>query len=335
MARMQTAEKTFLFDLNPTNESDLSVASVHIDIAQCLSIVNRYFARQGMEYVVQNLEIGCQPGGQYAATIMRLPEHWPCVNAWEKGMRLWLQQQNEAAEDAGLESTIARYRDFKIGFDSSHVFSQNLLPDGYFTLDPVNPGDVYEWQQSRVVIPNDGTVGVTTEQDVHMIGAGGRVVGADGSIGLITAYAESRARPHAIDPNTVDTPTGGVFGEMFDVGMDDEDVVSNFQETNNEPPYLLYRDNEFQGYPGGSIQGTYYAQTQDVLGVNAGQNYNTDSTGSFVAPCGLLKVQYKATSVNVPEVPSPGDVPWGLWLKLTLAPGSYKGVLAQTMQEAN
>ena len=171
--------------LNPTNEENLSLTNVHIDIAQSLSIVNRYFARQGMQYVVQNLEIGCQPGGSFSGLVMRLPEHWPCVNAWEKGMRLWLQQQNEAAEDAGLESTIARYRDFKIGFDNNHVFSQNLIPDGYYTADVVNPGDVYEWQQSRVVIPNDGTVGVTTEQDVHMIGAGGRVIGADGSNGLI------------------------------------------------------------------------------------------------------------------------------------------------------
>ena len=122
---------------------------------------------------------------------------------------------------------------------------------------------------------------------------------------------------------------------MFDVVMDDETVVDNFQGTNNEPPYLVYRDSADQAYPGGSIQGTYYAQTQDVLAVNAGQNYNTDSTGGFVAPCGLIKLSYNATNVNVDGPALPGVVPWGLWLKLTLAPGSYKGVLAQPMQEAN
>jgi len=330
MARVETAEKTFIFDLNPTNEADLSVAAVYVDIAQCISIVNRKFARQGMEYVVQNLEIGCQPGGQYASTIMRLPEHWPCINAWEKGMRLWLEQQNETAREAGLESTIARYRDFKIGFDSGHSFADNLLPDGYFIDDPLSTADTYEWMQSQIVIPNDGAVGNTTERYLHMIGddLGSRA-------GLIKAYAESRSRPPAREPNTVDVPTGGIFGEMFDVGMDDETVVDNIQGTNNEPPYLLYRESSDQAYPGGSIQGTYYAQTQDVLGVNAGQNYNTDSTGGFVAPCGLLKIQYNASGVNVPGVPGPGDVPWGLWMKLTLAPGNYKGVLAQTMQEAN
>jgi len=330
MARTQTAEKTFIFDLNPTNEGSVNVDAMYIDIAQVHSLVNRVFARQGYEYVVQNLEIGCQPGGQYSATIMRLPEHWPCINAWEKGMRLWLEQQNEVVDDSGLESTVARYRDFKVGFDADHDFANNAIPDGFFIEDAASTVEQYEWARSQVVIPNDGAPGNTTERALHMIG-----VDVGTNAGLIKAYAESRSRPQGIDPNIVDVPTGGLFGEMFDVGMDDELLVDNIQDRNNEPPYLVYRHSADNAYPGAGFQGTYYAQTQDVLGVNAGQNYNTDSTGSFVAPCGLLKISINGVGVSVPTPQQAGVPPWGLWLKLTLAPGPYKGLLAQSMQEAN
>jgi len=339
MARIQTAEKCFVFDLNPTNEQNLSVGGAVIDIAQVYSLVNRVSMRQGYEYVVQSLEIGVQASGAFEACIMRLPEHWPAINAWEKGMRLWMQQQNETADDAGLESTIAKYRDFKIAFDSGHNFVDNLLPSGFIIADPAVTSDTYEWMQSQVAIPNDGAVGTTDERQFHMVGPdlGSRA-------GLIHAYAESRARPEAREPNVVDVATGGVFGEMFDVGMDDETIVDNFQGTNNEPPYLIGRDSPLEYYPGGSIQGfsggtggaiPYTGTFVDILSINAGQMFNTDSTPGFVAPCGLIKINYNATGANVPGVPQAGDMPFGLWLKLTLAPGEYKGCLALPMQEAN
>ena len=105
MARIQTAEKTFVFDLNPTNEGTLSVGGAIIDIAQVYSLCNRVSMRQGYEYVVQSIEIGVQGGGAFEACIMRLPEHWPCINAWEKTMSLWKQQQDDRAEESGVEPT--------------------------------------------------------------------------------------------------------------------------------------------------------------------------------------------------------------------------------------
>ncbi len=339
MARIQTAEKTYVFDLNPLNEPTVVGQDTYVDLGQVHSLVNRVSSRQGFEYVVQSLEIGTQAGGAFQACIMRLPEHWPCVNAWEKTMALWKEQQDDAAEQAGLESTTARYRDFKIHFDADHVdagFGANLIPAGYHTDDGGSTVDVYEWIPSQVVIPNDGAVGNTTERLLHMIGDDNGAV----SSGMIKAYAESRSRPHALDPNIVNVPTGGLFGEMFDVGMDDEAVVDNLQTANNEPPYLLYRDSGDEAYPGGAFQGPNYGtqldgQFVDILAVNAGQNYNTDTCPGFVAPCGLLKINYNAVGVNVPSPIQAGDMPFGIWMKITLAPGTYKGLLAQSMQEAN
>ncbi len=338
-SRIQTAEKTYVFDLNPANGATVLAQDAYVDLGQVHSLVNKVSARQGYEYVVQSLEIGVQGGGVFNACIMRLPEHWPCVNAWEKTMRLWLEQQNETADEAGLESTVARYRDFKIHFDTDHItagFAANLIPAGFVLDDPGSTVDAYEWQPSVVVIPNDAVVGTTTEVSLMMLGDD---VGANRA-GMIKAYADSRARPQVQDPNIVDVSTGGLFGEMFDVGMDDDVIVDNFQDTNNEPPYLIYKGSADEAYPGGSFQGAFFG-TQldgtfvDILGVNAGQNYNSDTCPGFVAPCGLIKINYNAAGVSLPNPANVGDMPFGLWMKITLAPGNYKGVLAQSMQEAN
>ncbi len=340
MARkVKNVERTFVYDLSPPGESELKSNGLYVDLMQCHSLVNRVFARQGHDVLVEHLEIGCQGGGAFEATIFRLPQHWACVNAWTKGMALWKKQQDDAAEDADMESTIARYRDFKVAFDVDHNFSDNLIPAGFVLDDPGVTSDSYEWLQSQVVIPNDGAVGNTTERILHMMGTG-----TSTRASLIEAYAESRSRPFANDPNIVDVATGGIFGEMFDVGMDDEEIVDNFQGRNNQPPYLVGNMSGQEYYPGGTFQGigpqnasglVLTGQFVDIIAVNANQNYNTDSTGSFAAPCGLIKIVINATGV-LPQNPADlGDAPFSLWMKIRLAPGHYQGIAALPMQEVN
>ncbi len=337
--KVKNVERTFVYDLSPSGETELKSNGIYCDLMQTHSLVNRLFARQGMNVLVENLEIGVQPGGAFEATVFRLPQHWACVNAWEKSMALWKQQQDDTAREAGLESTRARYRDFKIHFDADHDFSANLIPAGFTTEDGGSVHDAYEWVESQVVIPNDAVVGTTTERTLHMLGDD---VGT--SAGMIKAYAQSRSRPHVQDPNIPNAVTGGLFGEMFDVGMDDEEIVDNLQEHNNEPPYLIYRNVEDEAYPGGSFQGigpsnasglVLAGQMVDIIAVNAGNNYNTDSTGSFAAPCGLIKIVINATGVLPASPADLGDAPFSIWMKVTLAPGHYQGIAAISMQEAN
>ena len=340
-SRIQTAEKVFVFDLSEAGEAVVN-RIVYLDIGQIHSLVNRLFARQGFEYVVQSLEVGCQSGGAFTASIYKLPEHWPCINAWEKTMALWKQQQDDAADEAGLESTVARYRDFKVHFDTGHVttgFANNLIPNGFLITDPAHTSEAYEWEASEVVIPNDAVVGTTTERLLHMLGDDNAAISA----GMIKAYAESRSRPHVRDPNIVDVPLGGLFGEMFDVGMDDSDIIDNLQDHNQRPPYLIYRQDDNEAYPGGSFQGIgpfdasgiqHPGELVDILSIGASQNFNSDTAPGFVAPCGLVKMEYRATGV-LPASPATLNYQPSFWMKLTLAPGDYKGVLAQSMQEAN
>ncbi len=341
MKRVKNVEREFLFELSTGATDDIS-EQFYVDMMQCHSLVNRVFARQGHNVLIQSVEIGVQPGGSYTASILRLPQHWACINAWTKGMSLWRKQQDDTAEEGDLQSTFARYRDFKVAFDKDHNFADNLIPAGYLIDDGGATDDAYEWQQSQIVIPNDGAVGNTTERLLHVVGTS-----TSTRAGLIQAYAESRSRPFAIDPNAVNQPTGGIFGEMFDVGFDDEEIVDNFQGRNNEPPYLIGNQSAQEYYPGGSFQGigpqqgssgaVVPGQFVDTLSVNAGQNYNTDTTGSFVAACGLIKLTVEASGVGI----SPGPVNAGeavggpLWMKVVLAPGHYQGIAAMAMQDVN
>lgn len=329
-------ERDFWFDLNPDNENGSLNFTSYLDLAQVASLVNRVSLRQGMEYVVESIEVVTNGSGTIA--IFRLPEHWPLLNSWEKTFHAWKDQQKEAAEEAGLESTQARYNDFKIHFDAAHAvagFGGNMIPVGYTTTAPATGG--YEWTSSEVVVPNDGGPGVAGEYKIHALGPDGA------SKSMVVAYAESRSRPFEDDPNIVDAPSGGLLGEMIDVGNDMSDIVTNMQDANAEPPYLIDNDTADEYYPGGVRQGTlalwggirFYGQLEDVLNVRSGTSgLGTDVASGFVAPCGLLKFVGDMSVTAVTQPWQPEELPSAL-LRVTLAPGGYKGLLAQSMQEAN
>jgi len=357
---MKFVEREYVFDLNTVSEGAAIDTAVFLDLMQIHSLVNRVSCRQGRLVGVQSIEIGCKAGGAFSAAIWRLGHQWSVVNAWEKSMRLWLEQQNETADDAGLESTIGRYRDYKVHMTAMHAeigFGQNLLPAGYAITDGAVTTEFYDWDQSRLVIPNDAVVGTTTERDIYVVGDDDATLSPDG-IGLVHAYAESRGRPQAVDPNIVTTVDGGIFADMFDVGMDDNEIIENFQGENNNAPYLNYQDEAKEGYPGGEFQGLQVTpgftgpdsvnfgtgvqsmQLHDILSVNASQNYNTDSAKGFLAPLGLICIQILGTNIGqgagpLPHAPPNGDVAVGLWMKVVLAPGDYQGVLAIDMTDVN
>ncbi len=341
---IETAEKDLWFDF--TGEG-----LYYVDIAQCLSLVNRKMYRQGMQYAVQDLEMFSN--GTVSAFVYRLPHTWVVANSWEKCMRNWLEQQNEAADEAGLESLAARYRDFKIYMDHSHAaagVASNALPLGWggdsAATPPTGigvpsnlPTDVgYDWEISEIVIPNDTTVGNTTERTFHMLGGDTTATTPD-SVSMIKAYAESRSRPHSGDPNTVapSSNVGGILGEMFDVGDDDSDVIQNMRTHNQQPPYPTGEFTTSEFYPGGSQFATI--GTADTTLFNVGLecilnnrstaaiagNVHTTYAPGFLANCGLLAFQI-----------THGDVaPTSIRFKIGLAPGDYKGIAARSMAVVN
>ncbi len=311
--------------------ANLPEGSHIVDLAQCLSQINRKKYRQGMQYAVSSIEFYSSDA---TVNVFRLPHHWPMVNAWTKSMELWRKQQNDTAQEAGLVDTIAAHRDFKVFGDSYHaegsydvvypetVASGSPASQNYRTLTSaqgISSTVAMDWEYSEIVIPNKTTPGNTVDYKLHVLGDDS-TGGAAASIGMIHAYANSRARPQQTDPNFVDVPTGGIFGEMFDVGDDDNQIITNFQNRNDQLPYLNDVDSEFEFYPGGANTGTGWT-VQDLLNIQAGNRTMTSSVcGPFLANLGLILLGVVGTDVS---------------MKINLVPGDYNGVAARRMQDVN
>lgn len=341
---IETAETDLWFDLT-------GQGLYYFDIAQSLSLVNRKMYRQGMQYAIQDLEMFSN--GTCTAFVYRLPLTWVVANSWEKCMRNWMEQEDDTLEEAGLSSLTARYRDFKVFMDANHAIAgvaSNALPLGWggdsAAVPPSGigvpaslPTDVkYDWTISEIVIPNDVTTGTTTERTFHMLGEDTTATTPD-SVSMIKAYAESRSRPHAEDPNTVQpaSNTGGILGEMFDVGDDDTDIIFNAREKNNSPPYPVGEDTTSEFYPGGSQFGTIgtadatfaFVGLETVMNNRStaaiSGNVHTTYSPGFLANCGLLAVQI-----------SHGEVaPSSIRFKIGLHSGDYKGIAARSMAVVN
>lgn len=317
MAKIQPCERVMEFQL--------SAGSNYIDLAQCLSYINRKMYRQGMEYVVSNIELVGSNADIITASLQRVIHGWSSANAWVKGFKHWNAQVNENLREAGAESIRGKYADFKIAIDDDHSTAANLLPKNFLTPAAAAVIDVdlqYDWEFSQVLIPVDGAA--PEEPFLHFVGPDSAT-----SRSLVYNYALSRARPQAIDPNAVINPvslvgaeTGGLYQEMIDLGDISEEVLDHAMIHNQEPPYLVSDYSGYEWYPGGQGFDLGGLTNQDTLVVRAGSTVGTDNSGPMSLYCGLLHVLASAEAA-------------ASVLRITVMPGEYHGVMARPMQEVN
>ncbi len=310
MARRQKqVELDLWFDI------DGAAAQKWIDLGQCASLINRIALRQGYQYAVANMELVSD--NTCELRISRLPEHWPCINAWEKAYHVWRESQDQVLDlEPGI---LAKYADFKIFMNASHQavgVVGNLIP----RLHALNFGgtEVYDWDASEIQIPNDPAGGTTTGYNLHMVGSSTPV-----SKGLITGYAASRARPQQVDPNVVDSSsTEDWYRQAFDVGEDLEEIREDIEDDNDSPPYVLGTPGSaLSFYPGGMVQGGI--QQEQTLVTRLGTALAKDYGQGFTAPCGLLQLDWAQHADAATR------------LRVTMMPGSYKGHMARSMQSVN
>ena len=291
-----------------------------IDVGQVLSLVNRKAMRQGYEYVVSNLEF--MSNGDYGLTVATLPESWSCSNAWVKSFKLWQESQDQVLDVEGRD-LLGKYADFKIFYDATHQaagVAANLVPFGFAIT---GAGATYKWDPTTYQIPNDPVGGTTTEFNIHGIGPSTAT-----SLGMIAGYAASRARPQQNDPNVVDHLSVDAWMlALFDVGENLEEIREDIEDDNDSPPYVVGAPgSQLEFYPGGALQApTFQSFLQDALVTRKATALAFDSTGPFVAPCGLIRLDSEDF----------GDAPTSCTIALELSAGPYKGVLARPMQDVN
>lgn len=309
-----------------------------IDLSQSASIVNRRFYRQGLNWAIAGITIQDRSttpvsGTNNSIRTEILPTNWCVSNAWEKSMRLWLKQQNDALRESGQESIAAKFRDFKIFMDTAHY--DDFVSNGYnlnaTNLLPRNAVGTFlpgEWQPSQIVIPNSDTDASGSEVDptehyLHMVGTVGVGTAAAGSAGMLAGYAFSRSVPQSPDP-VVDPRVNSTIGtedeynwmrNMFDVGNEDQEVLENASQRNNDLPYdqLEYPNTGLNPTSGG-----LQLHNEQFLTVNS--LANRVSVPPTSVPCGLLKIT-KGSDI--------GD----LDIQIHLVPGHARGYMTQPMTD--
>ena len=216
----------------------------YIDIAKDLSKVNRRLYRQGMSYVIQDIQIGVSPGMKstdiYQVVFATAGNSWIVHNAWKKGFAAWRKQVREVENGTGIKA--GAWNDFKVYLDDS-------MEDGT-TLD-VSAGDgaVYsagEWDYSALVFDDDGT-----EKDLkmHLIGSSNLAdTNEESGIGLIHEYQNSRSiiGGSAQDPGTPAGASDTIYAKLMGTDEMTDRIVDNVESANDEPPY------DQDEYPGGA-----------------------------------------------------------------------------------
>lgn len=322
MAKLQPAVQTLHYRLTGTSQAG------YIDLSESVSIANRRFYRQGLQWAVSGISIYNGSAISGRVLVEKVPTTWPASNAWHKAFAMWKKQQDEAIADSGSESAVAKFRDFKVYADATHYQSHsggtaNLLPQTSALLGTGGSSDplVGEWQYSRIVIPNSATDGSSdvepSQHFLYMVGANG----VSGAKGIIDGYQMSRSYPQSPDPVSPSLQSfENWMNRMFNVGNDNPEVIQNAVDKNDDLPY------DQDDYPGSENQFPNL-MLHDMIDITATTVGGHSVMKGGVFPCGLIKV-FKEQSAAGED--SPDNV---LDILVHLVPGKNRGYLAEPMQD--
>ncbi len=289
----------------------------YIDLAQCLSLVNRRLYRQGMVYRVESFSWSPADNSTQIA-VGSIPTTWITYNAWVKAKALWSRMNRESAIQ------YPKYHDFKVFMDVVHYTSITNASYASVNLIPRDFGNALynvtgaEWDYSQFVTPTAGGSSAAGENCCHMLGddsaANNASLATDGSHGIIQGYADTRVTVGATEPDLPGDASDSWQTELFDAGEVEQDVVNHLETFNHKPPYAHAAD--LQGgdnpiYPGGSES---CVNGQWCVNIITTQGETTYAPGCDL-PLGLMEVSSSSNGV----------------LEVKVAPGRYNGAAAMAM----
>lgn len=296
----------------------------YLDIAEQLSKINRKKFDQGMAYGVADARFVFAPSVAYDTIQIELSvagDTWAVHNAHVKAKSLWTEMNDLVLEDN--PSVAGKWSDFKVYLDGTHrtlSVAGNALQSITSESIPVLAG---EWNYSDYVLPQHDVDPVTGEPKVadqthaHLLGDDlGNIATEFYSVGLVKAYAESRATVSANQPNVPGGMPTSFFNLLTDSGSQEPELALVVEAENDNPPYAL------DDYPGGEINSI----DPWIVSISSSNTFAPVGTlTGFVAQCGLVKVVARAY-LNGVAVLTPD-----MQLLFSIAPGYYKGVAAIPM----
>lgn len=307
---MQPAITTLVYSVTPSS----GAAYANIDIAKGLSTLNRRLYRQGMNYAVAGVHIGRFDTGITKCLLQTAGNTWMVQNAWKKGFHLWNDQQAAAAKAVGIKR--GTWSDFKVTLDDV-LTTATLNPRNSTTGGSIGDPVCDEWALSELVWEDDGDEYTPT---MHLIGASTR----NTNVGLVQEYHISRTRPDAFAPDVDADASESIYAKMALMGSDEfsDLLIAEVEDDNDNPPYDL--DEMYGGDTAGDMA--------PLIDEFSSSMHNSGRSVPFLAPCGLIRVSIQSqvnTDAANPEVLVDSDVVHSILVHL--APGGYKGVLAEPM----
>jgi hypothetical protein len=279
-----------------------------IDIAQCLSALNRRFYRQGVYYYVNSFEVQTLQDGYVDLKIA--PDTWQTQQAWKYAFRKF-QQMN-----AQVDTPRPKYHDFKVFLDSRHRNDYNNV-NGSIKL-PTLVGsqgveqqiNVDEWQYSQFVSMEDRNPESDNPKQFNVHVIGDHVAAGDSydSIGMIYSYMQSRPRPSddpVLPPLNDDDPLNLLFQASEVHAL--EEISQHLDDHNDYTPY----DSDL--YVGANDN---HLVPLERLHTSSHPSSRTHKVAGACVPFGLIRVDSVGYSGN-----------WRLIINV--ASGTYNGVYAE------
>lgn len=305
----------------------------YIDLAQCLSFVNRRKMEQGKVYFLESVKISFNSYAEDSIvgfSLSTIPDTWITRNAWVKAKALWDEMNQKVLEDN--PSTQGKWAQF-IGFmDVAHQNGGSGTAGPTDNLLPVDSGgntiNTGEWAVSEYVFPQHivdvvgavGTPKAADEATWHMLGDddGDVTNGTLASAGVITGYQNTRARVQ-VAPDVPAAMSDSWMTLLTDDGSQEPELADVIEAANDEPPYD--RDALVGGDNNWSVPVVALTSVTSIYSPE-------DLSAGFAVPLGLLKI-----SVNE-VVKAGGDASDpAMLLELTLAKGHYNGVAVTEMRQ--
>jgi len=282
-------------------------ATQFIDIGLALSAANRKFARAGVYYYVNSVEIYNDETG--VVDFHTAPDTWVIKNAWNRGFQLF-QKMNAMVAPPISNIGRPKYHDFKVYLDSRHKSTGSLLPSLHGINGAHTALTADEWKYSEFVSADDDG-DANQEADnffVHLLG--GHVGNANDwtSVGLVKSYGESRSTIPQETPNDYPVVTTDPLMNVFDFSSEEQmnDIIEGLRDDNDRPPYSLVN------YPGEATNSLHHVAR---IGTEVGVGRVGRASG-FCAPFGLICID-------------PSGVTTPFRVVINLAVGTYHGVYAE------
>lgn len=280
----------------------------YIDLAREMSAINSRLYRQGMTYHVANISVHDTQSSYLKFCTM--PNTWPVKAAWRKGFQQWLEMNRRALENTndGSASKASRWNDFRIYMNDAHRTDTTDRPRFTDVEGGLVMQDEYKYTRMHSI---DG--GTDDEFQLHMMGEHNGSAGSFNSVSLLEAYEETLHQPLQISEEP-DFDTG-VWANLYDVGGETDDIIDDLVQDYDAPPYSRL---VFPGMKDGSSNNC--KAPWSVREVHIEASNNSAMVGGFEVPCGLIVVETDNSANNNT-----------IGLIIELAPGKYKGVMAEPM----